>query len=110
MYRVLKKGGFCYGMMLPWYNPHAGHGLKPFHYFPFKVAKFLRGLISSKKITANSYAGKHLYPITFRKMLKMVSDSGFDLVATRDTHLRLHFLTRIPLVREVAVQKRLNRK
>ena len=36
-------------------------------------------------------------------MLKMIKVSGFQLVTTRDTHLRLHGLTKIPLLREVAV-------
>ena len=35
MYRVTRQGGICYIMIPPWYNPHAGHKLKPFHYFPF---------------------------------------------------------------------------
>lgn len=44
MYRVTKIGGICYIMIPPWYNPHAGHHLKPFHIFPFKLAKYLRQL------------------------------------------------------------------
>jgi len=103
MYRVVKRDGFCYIIIPPWYNLHAGHGLKPFHYFPFKVAKFLRELFFSRKITANSYEESNLYPITFRRMLEMIMASGFKLLATRDTHLRLHFLTRIPIIREIAV-------
>jgi hypothetical protein len=40
IYRVLKKGGIGYLVIPSWWNPHAGHGLKPFHVLPFPVAKF----------------------------------------------------------------------
>ena len=103
LYRVTKTGGICYIMIPPWYNPHAGHHLKPFHILPFKVAKFLRELIFGNKIDANSYEEAGLYPITFRKMVRMISKSGFKILTTKDTHLRLHFLTKIPGIREVAV-------
>ena len=103
MYRVTREGGICYIMIPPWYNPHAGHKLKPFHYFPFKTAKFLRHLFFKNRIHANSYEEQGLFPITFQRMLKMIKVSGFQLATTRDTHLRLHGLTKIPLLREVAV-------
>lgn len=103
MYRVTKAGGICYLMIPPWYNPHAGHGLKPFHILPFKLAKFLRQLFFKNKINTNSFEEERLYPITFRRMLKIISASGFRILATKDTHLRLHFLTKIPLIREVMV-------
>ena len=103
MYRVTKTGGICYIMIPPWYNPHAGHSLKPFHIFPFKLAKFLRQLFFRNKINGNSFEEAGLYPITFKRMLKMISTSGFNVVATKDTHFRLHFLTRIPVIREIAV-------
>ena len=103
IYRVTKAGGIGYIIIPPWYNPHAGHYLKPFHLLPFKIAKFLRQLIFRNKISANSYAEAGLYPITFRKMSNMISKSGFKLIATKDTHFRLHFLTKIPLIREILV-------
>jgi ubiquinone/menaquinone biosynthesis C-methylase UbiE len=103
MYRVTKIGGICYIMIPPWYNPHAGHTLKPFHIFSFKLAKFLRQLIFRNKINATSFEEAGLYPITFSRMLKMVSTSGFKVVTTKDTHFRLHFLTKIPVIREIAV-------
>jgi len=103
MYRVLKPGGICYIMIPPWYNPHAGHGLKPFHYFPFKTAKFLRELFFRKKVKENSFEEKTLYPVTFRKMQRMILSSGFNIIATRDTHFRMHFLTRIPVLREILI-------
>jgi len=103
MYRVTKVGGICYILIPPWYNPHAGHRLKPFHVLPFKVAKYLRQLFFRKKIDASSLAELGLYPITFRRMLDMISASGFRLLTTRDSHFRLHVLTRIPLIREIMV-------
>jgi len=103
LYRTTKKGGVCYILIPPWYNPHAGHDLKPFHIFPFKVAKFLRQLIFRDKINVNSFEEMRLYPITFKRMSNMISTSGFRVLATKDTHFRLHFLTKIPIIREIAV-------
>ena len=73
MYRVTKNGGICYIMIPPWYNPHGGHLLKPFHIFPFKIAKTLRQLIFRNKINSDSYEEEGLYPITFKGMLRIVS-------------------------------------
>ena len=103
MYRVTKSGGICYILIPPWYNPHAGHNLKPFHLLPFGIAKFLRQIIFKDKIEANSLEEANLYPITFGEMSKMILLSGFKILATRDTHFRLHFLTKIPILREVAI-------
>jgi len=103
MYRVTRAGGIAYVLIPPWYNPHAGHSLKPFHILPFKLAKFLREIIFRKKIRANSLSEAGLYPITFKEMLKMISASRFRVAGTKDTHFRMHFLTRIPIIREIAV-------
>jgi len=103
MYRVVKKGGVGYILIPPWYNPHAGHSLKPFHVLPFKLAKFFRELFFRDKINTTSFAETGLYPITFSRMLKMISKSGFKLIATKDTHFRLHFITKIPIAREILV-------
>ncbi len=103
IYRVLKKGGIGYFVIPPWYNPHAGHALKPFHVFPFPMAKFLREFIFRKKILTNSYEEERLYKVTFSRMQKMLRKAGFRTVATLDTHFRLHFLTKIPLLREILV-------
>jgi SAM-dependent methyltransferase len=103
MSRVTRSGGFVYLAIPPWFNPFAGHGLKPFHYFPFKIAKFLAEACYGKKIKASSWDEKRLYSITFARMLRMIKNTGLKLLATKDTHLRLHFLTRIPLAREILV-------
>ncbi len=103
MFRVLKKGGFCYIMIPPWYNPHAGHGVKPFHYFPFRIAKTLREFFFRKKVKENSFEEKNLYPVTFKRMKTLITRGGFKIVATRDTHFRMHFFTKIPFLREIAV-------
>ena len=103
MHRVTKCGGICYIMIPPWYNPHAGHGLKPFHMFGFETAKRLRKLFFRQTISVNSFKEAGLYPITFKRMREMILKSGFKILDTKDTHLRLHFLTKIPLLREVLV-------
>lgn len=103
MFRVVKKGGICYIAVPLWLNPFAGHGLKPFHYLPFRYAKFLAELAYKKKINAKSWAEKKLFGITFRKMRKMIKAAGFEVLAIKDTHFRLHFFCKIPLFREIMV-------
>ena len=103
IYRVMKKNGIGYFVIPPWYNPHAGHGYKPFHIFPYKIAKFLRELFFREKIPFKSYEEYFMFKITFRKMKNMIKKSGFEIVDTLDTHFRLHFMTKIPILREILV-------
>jgi ubiquinone/menaquinone biosynthesis C-methylase UbiE len=103
MFRVLKKGGICYLMIPPKYTPHAGHHVRPFHYFPFKVAKALRQFFFRNKVEANSYEEEGLFLLTFGQTKKLIRQTGFKLLDTKDTHLRLHFLTKLPVLREIAV-------
>jgi len=103
IYRVTKKGGLAYIAIPPWYCPFAGHAVRPFHYLPFKYAKALAKLLYNKNITANSWQEIELFPISFRKMLRFISKSKFKILATKDTHFRMHFLTKIPLIREITV-------
>lgn len=103
IYRVLKRGGIIYVVIPPWFNPHAGHRFKPFHIFPFKMAKYLRELIFREKIDYKSFEEYSLYKITFEKMKRMIKKSGFQILDTKDTHFRMHFLTKIPIIREILV-------
>ena len=101
MYRVLKPGGILYISIPPWYNPTGGHGLKPFHYLPFPIAKFLAQRLLGKKIPEKSYSEKRLYKTACRSLLRIAR--GFKVVKVYDTHLRLHWLARVPLLREFCV-------
>jgi SAM-dependent methyltransferase len=103
MYRVTKKNGICYMLVPMWFNFHAGHSLKPFHLFPFKIAKFLRQLIFRNKITGNSFEEENLYKTTYKGTSTLIKNSRFKILSTKDAHFRLHFLTRIPLLREFSV-------
>jgi len=103
IYRVMKKDGLGYLVIPPWFNPHAGHGLKPFHIFPFKVAKFLRNIFFNKKVRYNSLEEVSLYKITFRKMKKMIEQAGFQVIDMKDTHLRFHFMCKVPFLREFLI-------
>lgn len=106
MYRVTREGGLCYIAIPPWYNPVSGHALMPFHYLPFRVARRL-ALFFFKNPPINpratSYAELPLFKTTYKQAMSLISASGFSVLATKDHHFRLHFLTRIPLVRDVAV-------
>jgi len=104
MFRVAKPGACCYMMTQPWWNPHAGHHLKPFHIFPFPIAKKLRKLIGQTvPIKGNSYADERLFGRSFSGWEKLFLASGFHVEKRLDTHFKLHFLTRIPLIREILV-------
>ena len=103
IYRVMKKEGIGYFVIPPWYNPHAGHGLKPFHIFPFAIAKFLRNLFFKKKVKYNSLEEASLYKITFSQMKKMINQAGFKIIDMKDTHLRFHFLCKVPILREFLI-------
>jgi ubiquinone/menaquinone biosynthesis C-methylase UbiE len=103
IYRVMKKEGIGYFVIPPWYNPHAGHGLKPFHIFPFAIAKFLRNLFFKKKVKYNSLEEASLYKITFSQMKKMINLAGFKIIDMKDTHLRFHFLCKVPILREFLI-------
>jgi len=109
--RVLKSGGICLINTQPWYSPFAGHQIRPFHMLPFPVALFLRRLTLPKEARerwrldkARSLEDLDLYPLTMRTFERMIRDCGFRLVATRDYHTRLHWTTKIPILREVLTQ------
>jgi ubiquinone/menaquinone biosynthesis C-methylase UbiE len=107
IYRVTKKSGLSYIAIPPWYNPFAGHVFRPFHVLPFRTARTLTLFYFKKPppevVAAQSYAELGLYPITFKELLRMIAHSGFRVMAIKDVHFRLHFLARIPIVREVAI-------
>lgn len=112
MFRVLRSNGYAYFLIPPWFSPHAGHSLKPFHYFPFKIAKYLRDLFFKKKckwgdeiLDPQSWEEAMLYPriITFGSTMRLLKEAGFEIIDTLDTHLRLHFLTKIPVINEIFV-------
>ena len=103
IFRVLRNGGFGYFVIPPWYSFHGGHHLKPFHILPFNLAKFLRNIFFKMKFEENSLDEAMLFKITYQKMYRMIKDSGFKLIDTKDTHLRLHFLTKIPVLREFTI-------
>jgi len=106
MYRVTKKGGLCYISIPPWHNPFAGHACMPFHYLPFKNAKRLAFFFyKNPNLSRDSRSWEELnvFPITFGRMRRIISKSGFQVLATKDHHFRLDVMTRIPFVREVAV-------
>jgi len=106
MYRVTKEGGLCYISIPPWYAPFAGHACMPFHYLPYRVARRLAVLFYKTPLIppdAKSWDEYGISSITFKKMRRIISKSGFRLLSTKDHHFRLHFLTKIPMIREVAV-------
>ena len=105
-YRALKPGGHCLINTQPWYAPFAGHQLRPFHILPFAIAKLLSNLAKSSHIEGDSLEeiDPPLYPITMRRLHSMVQDAGFTVLGTKDYHFRMHFVTKLPWLREVLTQ------
>lgn len=101
--RVLKKEGIVYLMIPPWYSPLSGQNIKPFQYFPFKIARHLRNSVFGSNIQANSLTELGLWPMTFRYTEKLIKQANFKIIKTTDILGRVHFLTKIPLLREVLV-------
>ncbi len=101
MYRVLKKGGTAYIMIPPWYSPLSGQEIKPFQIFGFKLAKHFSNTIMSRKIKAKNLAGLGLWPMTFRSTIHYIGEVKFKVVKTTDILGRMHFMTHIPIIREL---------
>jgi len=77
--------------------------LKPFHVFGFRATKYLYKFLAHKHIAGNSFEDHNLYKVTFAQMAALLRATPYKLLATQDTHFRMHFLTKIPLVREILV-------
>ena len=101
--RVLKKDGICRIVIPPWFNPHAGHQIKPFHILPFRLAVYLTRHIIRYDVKAKSLNDLELHPITFRHMSNLLKNIGFKIINCHDELLRNHFLTRIPIMREFMI-------
>lgn len=101
MRRVLKDGGIAYIMIPPWWSPLSGQNLKPFQYFGFSLAKHFSNTIMSRKISAKNLAGLGLWPMTFKSTLRYIEKAGFKVLKTTDILGRMHFLTKISVVREL---------
>ena len=109
IHRVLKKDGISQIAIPPWFNPHAGHQIRPFHILPFRLAVYLTRHVTGRDIKAlqgrdvKSLEELGLYPITFRRMSKLIEKHGFKIICCNDVLLRNHFLTRIPIIREFLI-------
>lgn len=101
--RVMSANGLAYIMVPPWFSFHGGHSIKPFHIFSFPVAKALKNLLFKTSIEGNSYADLGLYPLTFDMVLKAICRSDLKVIRTMDTHFKQHWITRIPVLREILV-------
>lgn len=101
MHRVLKKEGIAYIMIPPWYSPLSGQELKPFQIFGFPLAKHFSNTILSRKISAKNLAELGLWPMTVKSTLKYIDKAGFRVLKTTDILGRMHFLTKIPIIREL---------
>ncbi len=100
IYRVLKKGGIAYVMIPPWYNPLSGQNIKPFQYFPYKMARHFRNSVFNSGITANYVNALGIWPMTFVRTQKLILQANFKILKTTDILFKIHFITKIPFLRE----------
>lgn len=100
IHRVLKDKGTAYVMIPPWYNPLSGQTIKPFQYFPYKIARHLRNSVFRNHIKADSLAELGLWPMTFYKTLKLINQANFRVLKTTDILFKCHFITKTPFLRE----------
>lgn len=103
MRRVLNKGGIAYIMIPPWWSPLSGQNIKPFQYFGFPLARHFSNTIMSRKISAKNLAELGLWPMTFASTRKYIKQANFKILKTTDILGRLHFLTKIPIAREILI-------
>jgi len=101
MHRVLKNGGIAYLMIPPWWSPLSGQNIKPFQYFGFTLAKHFSNTIMGRKISANNLSELGLWPMTFRSTIAYIKKANFKILKTTDILGRMHFLTKIPVIREL---------
>ncbi|MBM2820564.1 MAG: Methyltransferase type 11, partial [Candidatus Berkelbacteria bacterium] len=101
MNRVLKNGGIAYIMIPPWYSPLSGQELKPFQIFGFHLAKHFSNTIMGRKISAKKLAELGLWPMTFKSTMQYIEKTKFKILKTTDILGRMHFLTKIPVIREL---------
>ncbi len=101
MHRVLKSGGIAYVMIPPWWSPLSGQDIKPFQYFGFRLAKHFSNTIMSRKIKANNLAELGLWPMTYRSTCSYIEPANFKIIKTTDILGRIHWLTKIPIIREL---------
>jgi len=81
--RVMSPRGICYLSFPPFYSPVGGHNFKPYHLLGEKLAIRLSGLQCASYATAFGKWG--LYPLTIRKVRRLVGTAGLRIrnLATR---------------------------
>ncbi len=99
--RVLKKEGVAYIMIPPWYSPLSGQQIKPFQIFGFTLAKHFSNVIMGRKIKAKNLTELGLWPMTFRTTSYYIERANLKKLKTTDILGRFHFLTQVPIVREL---------
>ena len=99
--RILKPGGWAYVSWTNWYSPWGGHLYAPYHFLGPRLGCWLHDLIHGKPDKNVIWDG--LWPVHISTILRRVKSHPelvIDHVEPRYWP-RLHFISRIPVVREV---------
>ena len=100
--RVTRAGGTVFLGFTPWLSPWGGHETSPFHYLGGHRAR--RRYQARHGHPPKNVFGRSLYSVSVSRMLRWARSADAELVAVL---ARYHpwwaqWLTRLPLVREVA--------
>jgi SAM-dependent methyltransferase len=100
--RVLRPGGWAYVSWTNWFSPWGGHDISPYHYLGpqlgLRVYERLHGAPRKNR------PGEGLFPIHVGATLRDVERRDGIVVDSVEPRYwpRLAFITRIPLLREIA--------
>lgn len=114
IYRVLKKGGYCYLGFPPFYSPLGGHEFAPFHYFGEEWAIRLRRFrakhpewvrtlyhaVDNPTSLSGTFKSWGLFPLTINKVKKLIKQSGFNIVDVSARYMPLN-VSIIPFLGEI---------
>jgi SAM-dependent methyltransferase len=100
--RVLRPGGWAYVSWTNWYSPWGGHDISPYHYLGPRLG--LRVYERRHGPPRKNRPGQGLFPIHIGTTLRDVTSRPGVVVDSVEPRYwpRLRFITRIPVLREVA--------
>jgi len=114
LYRIIRPGGIVYLSFPPFYSPGGGHQFSPFHYLGARNAARLTRHFGHWRESAwvqenypinpssfgTAYGAWGLYPLTIKKVERMIGDTPF-LIRERSTRLLPLDFSGIPFLREL---------
>jgi SAM-dependent methyltransferase len=100
--RVLRPGGWAYVSWTNWFSPWGGHEISPYHYLGPRLGAKLHDRLHGPP--RKNKVGEGLFPTHIGRMLRVVRARPALVLEHVEPRYypRLHLVTRIPVVRELA--------